>query len=1132
MDGNHFSHPITMTYPIVIPLHHAGGKLKDNTELRYALRSLETHFKDEFKTVIVGHALPDWMQNAELIESKQGLKTALLDAAKAYPDGFFWWYDDLTLLKDITAEEMKVTPAMNRWATAQTGWAKSLEKIRERLVAEGRPAHDYSRPHGPYWFDKGMVDEGFKDWPGMKSKFPWESWILSKRDWPRRYGVVKQYYGAFNGAPGDHSVFLNYNDVGNTPELRAWLEKRFPKPSRFEKGEAAKVRFKIKGEEDGPVYRGQEVVRACGGCGSKKPEHQSLITPEVRGVVLRLKSSPRWEFSCQRDCAAVGIKVDFFDGVDAQVDPVEVQVDAAQFRNYSRRKIRNGEIGCFASHVAIGKAAPSLPPLHPTLPHWRLVLEDDAVPAGGMSAEKLVEIAKLADAAGHQFVMVHGGRKSRRAKLPETYLTEDREAGTYAYLATVDALAIVAGWSKMSRPIDTALKLAPEIKMAVLWGKPRFTHRPPYSSTRSIHRERHNRVIADPLLSPESRTLEFFKGKRVAVIGNAPHALKNTEIVEDYDIIIRFNRFQTGDQFSAIGSRTDVIALPLECGGMLTPELANHSPRLILDASLSNPPLAKLSKLRTITPAPVIKIPNAFHCKLAEELGGVRATTGLATLAWIMEHGGAEKIYITGFSFEKTPQDHYFKDSFGYNYSRHCPVKELHWLAKNLSGSPLSGDEHIQRKLYAGQPSDEVAEDRRRKGKPYSVVHRSIYETIAPKVGSLKVLEVGGGIGWGADLMKTHGANITIVEPHPKSSAHLRNAGWKVLSNVSEAESYAFDAATCVEVIEHLPAVEVHAFLCALRQKAPRLFLSTPDRRKSSHGRRTKLEWCNALRLAGWRVVHASLRDWSLYIEANSECGATAEGMPSQRVTLELPSLRTPTSMTSTLIDRSLIIQTPWNDFSVTHIPVAMHTRNLGDDVQSLAASQLWMVRQYVDRDSPSSWPKGVVVPLCGWFGYGNFPSPAEVKVVGFHCQPKSRKNLSDNKAWLAEAVRKQGFPAMCRDIETRDFVRSLGIDAEFGGCVTLTLLKFEGVRSGLVSVDAHPIANGYRRITHRRPPLEKMTPEQRLEMAARAIDLYAKSEHVRTSRLHVFLPCIALGTPVELLIDKAPEKGRFSGYL
>ena len=41
-----------MSLPIVIPLHHSGGKFRNNTELRYSLRSVEKHFKDSFEIVI------------------------------------------------------------------------------------------------------------------------------------------------------------------------------------------------------------------------------------------------------------------------------------------------------------------------------------------------------------------------------------------------------------------------------------------------------------------------------------------------------------------------------------------------------------------------------------------------------------------------------------------------------------------------------------------------------------------------------------------------------------------------------------------------------------------------------------------------------------------------------------------------------------------------------------------------------------------------------------------------------------------------------------------------------------------------------------------------------------------------
>lgn len=222
-----------MIHPIIIPLHHGGGKFKNDTELRFALRSIEKHFKDPFRVVIVGSKLPSWLVGVEHIYG-EGLKSSLVAAANAYPEGFIWWYDDNCLTRDITAEEIKVTPACRGWQKPKTGWAKRLDSIRARLEKEGFKAWDYSRPHGPYWFDKAMVDEGFADWPGMKSKFPWESWILSKRDWPRCHGAVKQYYGAFRQPPSANHRYLNYSDGGNTPELRAMLEERFPASSRFE----------------------------------------------------------------------------------------------------------------------------------------------------------------------------------------------------------------------------------------------------------------------------------------------------------------------------------------------------------------------------------------------------------------------------------------------------------------------------------------------------------------------------------------------------------------------------------------------------------------------------------------------------------------------------------------------------------------------------------------------------------------------------------------------------------------------------------------------------------------------------------------------------------------------------------
>ena len=220
--------------PIVIPLHHGGGKLGGDFELRYALRGLEQHFKNPMRIIIVGKSLPGWITGVEHLPAKKGLKSALRVAAQAFPAGFIWWYDDLVLLRDITAAEAKVTPAVSRWQKPKTPWAHALNRVKKRLAEEGYEPHDYSRPHGPYWFDQGMVVEAFLDWPDMAGKFPFESWILSKRNWPRRQNGWRQYYGAFAKPPGEGTIYMNYNDRGNTQELRDWLRERFPQQSRYE----------------------------------------------------------------------------------------------------------------------------------------------------------------------------------------------------------------------------------------------------------------------------------------------------------------------------------------------------------------------------------------------------------------------------------------------------------------------------------------------------------------------------------------------------------------------------------------------------------------------------------------------------------------------------------------------------------------------------------------------------------------------------------------------------------------------------------------------------------------------------------------------------------------------------------
>jgi hypothetical protein len=224
-----------MIHQICIPIAPCGGKFKNFTELRYALRSIEKHFTDPYQITLIGPQKPQWFQNGKWIQQTTGrLKTAVKLAAQEYPEGFFWWYDDSVLIQDQTAEEIKQTPARPGWGRILTSWGRKLEEIRSRLTKEGHTPWDYSKPHGPYWFDASMIDESFHDWPGMLGKFPFETWILSKRDWPRRFGIEAQYYSAFKNPPAQNKIFVNWCDRGFTPELIQWLDQHLPRHSRFE----------------------------------------------------------------------------------------------------------------------------------------------------------------------------------------------------------------------------------------------------------------------------------------------------------------------------------------------------------------------------------------------------------------------------------------------------------------------------------------------------------------------------------------------------------------------------------------------------------------------------------------------------------------------------------------------------------------------------------------------------------------------------------------------------------------------------------------------------------------------------------------------------------------------------------
>jgi hypothetical protein len=220
-----------------------------------------------------------------------------------------------------------------------------------------------------------------------------------------------------------------------------------------------------------------------------------------------------------------------------------------------------------------------------------------------------------------------------------------------------------------------------------------------------------------------------------------------------------------------------------------------------------------------------------------------------------------------------------------------------------------------------------------------------------------------------------------------------------------------------------------------------------------------------------------------------------------------------------------------------SHLPVALQTTNVGDDIQIECANRLWNVHSYVDRDNFNEWTEEAVIPFIGWYGYDTFVNPPKSQCIllSLHFSMSARKNILNNKRfldWFKDTAKNQNFPVYARDISTRDWLRNLNIECEFGGCITSTLPEYTGERSGVISIDApNGIFNVNEKFSNAIPQLKTYSAEQRLAAASNILDKIQKAELVHTSRLHIALPCRAMRTPFSFYEINLFEKHRLSGH-
>lgn len=230
-------------------------------------------------------------------------------------------------------------------------------------------------------------------------------------------------------------------------------------------------------------------------------------------------------------------------------------------------------------------------------------------------------------------------------------------------------------------------------------------------------------------------------------------------------------------------------------------------------------------------------------------------------------------------------------------------------------------------------------------------------------------------------------------------------------------------------------------------------------------------------------------------------------------------------------------------------------TDNIGDDIQTYTAMRfLPHIDYHIDREDLNCFipheKEYVSMIMNGWFMHNKAawpPSPyINPLLLSMHFTCLEKIDVGERYLQgLGGEYLKNHQPIGSRDIETQKRLNRNGIDNYFSGCMTLTISPFENIERKdyicLVDLDQKSTKiikentnREIKEITHDVIPDEigNKSFEQRMHDVEELLKTYQAAHLVLTNRLHVALPCVALGTPVILVHKENFEADRLGTYL
>jgi len=234
---------------------------------------------------------------------------------------------------------------------------------------------------------------------------------------------------------------------------------------------------------------------------------------------------------------------------------------------------------------------------------------------------------------------------------------------------------------------------------------------------------------------------------------------------------------------------------------------------------------------------------------------------------------------------------------------------------------------------------------------------------------------------------------------------------------------------------------------------------------------------------------------------------------------------------------------------------IASSTRNIGDDIQAIAAKRLLPKTSIlIDRDliSEFQYDSKICAILNGWYMHPqSFFNHYENQEKKYYWPPSSTIDpllisIHFTFPFVSTVLSSQNIaylitngPVGARDYFTLRILQSRHIPCYFSGCLTLTLNRSLSQKEDIIyAVDLDEECIDFLR-TKTKYPIKVISHEinkdlainleERMNYAEKLLEKYQTARCVVTSRLHAAMPCLAFETPV-LLINTQGDQYRFDG--